>query len=159
MSTLQKQKLPGLLRTLKNYIGWRRVSIIELDNSLKEEFEVLWAYIHGVKNPLSNEDYLFFECKYLSCSSAIEEIVLYFTDKQYYQNFASNESLLYKGKQILSLLEVLHNLYEHKKYQKKLDNPFKTGMYVKSILDIILDLLDGLLHSDNNHVLIYEVNN
>ncbi|MBR6907311.1 hypothetical protein IKN40_02115 [bacterium] len=149
-----KEKLPGILRTRKKYSSWQHIAVEKLDELLKEEFEVLWAYIHGVKNPLSNEDYLFFECKFLSCCTSIEKIIFYFTHKQKYKSFTTDETLLYKAKQILALLEILHNIYEHRKYQQGLENPFQTGMYIKSILDIILSMLTELLHSDENHVLI-----
>lgn len=159
MDSTKKKKVPGLLRTRKSYSWWRHIDVVELDNLLKEEFEILWAYIHGINNPLSNEDYLFFECKYRSCCTAIEKIVFYFSNKQYYKSFISDESLLFKGKQILSLLELLHNIYDHKEYQQGLENPFRTGTYVKSILGIMYEYLKELLHSDENHVLIREVTN
>ena len=65
-----KEKLPGILRTRKKYNSWQHIAVVKLDELLKEEFEVLWAYIRGVKNPLSNEDYLFFEFKYRHCCTA-----------------------------------------------------------------------------------------
>ena len=156
MSKSKEKNLPGLLRTRKSYCKWQRIAVIELDNILKEEFEILWAYIHGVKNPLSNEDYLFFECRYRNCCTPIEKIVFYFSNNQYYKAFTSEEELLYKAKQILALLEIIHNIFDHKKYQQGLENPFKTCMHLKSIFDIMLVLLSELLHSDEKHVLIRE---
>ena len=154
MSKTKNKKPTGLPRSTRSYSKWQHIDVIKLDSLLKEEFEVLWAYIHGVKNPLSNEDYLFFECKFLSCCTSIEKIIFYFTHKQKYKSFITDEPLLYKAKQILALLEILHNIYEHRKYQQGLENPFQTGMYIKSILDIMLSMMTELLHADDKYVLI-----
>ena len=154
-----KEILPGILRTRKKYNSWQHIAVVKLDELLKEEFEVLWAYIRGVKNPLSNEDYLFFEFKYRHCCSAIEKIVFYFSSNKYYKNFSTEENLLYKGKQVLALLELMHNIYDHKEYQKDTLFSFKTMHYIKHILDMLLELLTDLINADEKHILIREINN
>ena len=154
-----KEILPGILRTRKKYNSWQHIAVVKLDELLKEEFEVLWAYIRGVKNPLSNEDYLFFEFKYRHCCTAIEKIVFYFSNNKYYKNFSTEENLLYKGKQVLALLELMHNIYDHKEYQKDTLFSFKTMHYIKHILDMLLELLTDLINADEKHILIREINN
>ena len=53
----------------------------------------------------------------------------------------------------------MHNIYDHKEYQKDTLFSFKTMHYIKHILDMLLELLTDLVNADEKHILIREINN